>query len=115
MMLPSGPHVAPLGVAASRVASVTAGPPDTATFFNVPGPSLNPIHCPAGDVNKPTGRLPVYTATGERASSARTKICVPWFPTYVSFEPSGVIARSRSLYPTLTSELPEEATCRRET
>jgi hypothetical protein len=38
----SGPHVAPLGDP-SIVATVTAGPPVTATFFNV-SPPTNPIH-----------------------------------------------------------------------
>ena len=33
----------------------------------------------------------------------------------MSREPSGVIARSRSLQPTLSAEAPEDATCRRET
>ena len=95
-MVSSGPQVAPLGPAVSSVASVTAGPPVTATFFNAPRPSVNPIHWPSGDVNNPIG-APVNTATGARESSARTKICVPRLPTYMRREPSGVMARSRSL------------------
>ena len=80
MIVSSGPQVAPLGPAVSSVASVTAGPPVTGTFFNTLRPSTNPIHCPSGETNSPRGP-PVNTTTGARASSARTKICVPWLPT----------------------------------
>jgi len=48
----------------SSVASVSAGPPVTATFFKVV-PSTNAIHRPSGEMNGPLG-APVNIATGSR-------------------------------------------------
>jgi hypothetical protein len=79
MIASSGPHVAPRRIP-SRVASVMAGPPVTATFFNGIVPSVNPIHLPSGDTNGPRGS-PVNTVTGASVSSRRTKTCVPRLPT----------------------------------
>ena len=79
MIVSSGPQVAPRG-RPSSVDSVIAGPPVSDTFLNVLPLSMNPIHCPSGETNGPRG-APVNTATGSRASSARTKSCVPLLPT----------------------------------
>jgi hypothetical protein len=96
MMLPSGAQVAPPEVPASTVVSVTAGPPVIGTLFKMPSafPESDPLAI--GRCKQP-GCRPVYSATGESESSARTKICVAPFPIYAICEPSGVIARPRSL------------------
>ena len=114
MIVSSGPHVAPLEPAVSSVARVTAGPPVTATFFNTPRPSTNPIHWPSGETNGPRG-APVNTATGSRASSARTKICVP---LVADVDEAGAVRRDRQVAVVPVDGQrggPAGVSCRRET
>jgi hypothetical protein len=80
MIVSSGAHVAPRAPS-SRLASVIGGPPVIATFLSVMTPSRKPTHWPSGEMNGPRRPTPVAIATGSSASSARTKSCVPLFPT----------------------------------
>ena len=54
MIVSSGVQVAPRR-APSMAASVTAGPPVIATFFNGVLPSTKPTHWPLGETNGPRG------------------------------------------------------------